>query len=112
MKTVNTLNVGDKLFLPTTMEIKESVVSEIIKDCDGIKVGSPDYYARIRDSDDNAAIATFVTFEKRKRIYYLRMEDAIKVQNKLQNEYLVKLQDAVAKCIKELNDFTLKYFSK
>lgn len=111
-KTINTLNVGDKLLFPTVSEIKEIEIIIIEKTWKGIRIGSSNYNIRLDDSDFNAAISPIATFKNKEIVCYLRMEDAIAEQNKLQNATFIKLQNEANFSLQKLNDFTLKYFVK
>lgn len=111
-KTVNTLNIGDKIYDPRVEIIDEYSITEIQKSEKGIRVGADEYfYSRLRDSDYNAAIATKVSFEGGKRSYFLRIEDAQAIQRRLQIAELKRLQGAAHNSLRVLNEFTLKYFT-
>lgn len=109
-KTVNTLNVGDKLYLPRIGEIEEIEVVKIEKTESGIRV-DPRFYFSFNDCDYNAAISRYVYFKKRERVLYINIEDAQKEQRKIQISELKRLQDVASVALKSLNEFTLKYFT-
>ena len=111
-KTVNTLNVGDKVYYPTVEEIKIETVFKIEKTVSGLRVGLQNMYYTLEDSEYNAAISTVVKNRglSSRTIFYIRMEDAIAEQRKLRVAALKKLQDKTNAALAELNEFTNKYF--
>lgn len=110
-KTVNTLNIGDKLFNPRIEEIREYEITEIQKSTQGIKVGTKAYEYRLSDADYNSAISPIVFFYKRSDKLYIRIEDALSEQKRLQTVELKRIQTGVENALKKLNEFTLKYFT-
>lgn len=112
-KTVNSLNVGDKLYEPTIENIREYEIKEISKTQEGIRVGTTNYSYELRDSYLNAAISTKVDFKygSGKRTLFVRIEDAQAIQKQLQIAKLKLLQGAAHNSLRVLNEFTLKYFT-
>ncbi len=111
-KTVNTLNVGDNLYVPRVSTIIKYEINEISKDQKGVKVGVADHYRyKIEHSDNNAAISTKVTFNNGNDIMLVRYDDALLELRKQQTEYLKKLQENADKALSTLNEFTSKYFN-
>ena len=112
-KSVNNLNFGDTVYSPYVEEIKESEVREIVKNGNGIKVGLGKYSGSdISESIFNAAISNMIAFDGGyKKIFYLNLEHAKDEQKKLRIAKLIELQNRLEKSIKELNEFTLKYFT-
>ena len=109
-KTVNTLNIGDKLYLPRLDEIEAIELVKIEKTENGIRV-DPRFYFSLNDCDYNAAISRYVYFKKREKVLYVNIEDAQKEQRKIQISELKRLQTVAAVALKSLNQFTLKYFT-
>lgn len=111
-KTVNTLNVGDKVYYPTVEEIKFETVFKIEKTASGVRVGFQNMYYALEDSEYNAAISTFIKNRglNGRTIFYIRMEDAAAEQRKLRIAALIDLQDKANAALAKLNEFTNKYF--
>lgn len=112
-KTVNTLNIGDKLYSPSIEKIEEFEIVEINKTLGGIKVGTKGWNYELRDSLFNAAISTRVQFKygSTTRLLFVRMEDAQVTQRQLQITELKRLQGTAHNALRVLNEFTLKYFT-
>lgn len=111
MKTVNTLNFGDKLFDPSIEKIIEIEIDKIEKTEEGIKIGTRHYYYNFSMCDFNSAISPIVFFNKRTRHLFIRIEDAKIRQRELQLNELKRLQLTVGVSIENLNVFIEKYFN-
>lgn len=113
-KSVNTLNFGDKVYLPSVTKIEERSVVEISKTQEGIKVGLGKYSGYdINHSAFNAAISNTIKFKSSyETIFYLNIDQAKAKQKQLQIKRLIELQRGVETSLKELNEFTLKYFTE
>ena len=108
-KSANTLNVGDNIYHPLDIVIVSHEVLEIVKTTKGIKVKCSNWSYELRKCKDNSAISNLIKYDNG-HILYINKEEAIIKQKELQKETLLNLQLKVDKVLKELNDFTNKYF--